>query len=338
MNEFHPNDPNAPDNLPALAQPVQPSRIGAVASVEQQRAIAEIQAAMIIAQQFPRDIEKVKKEIESICASVSLAEMAEYEYVRGGQLITGPSIRLAEALKIAYRNMRSGWRELSRDNGESEIECFAWDAESNSYQSLTFVVRHQRGTRKGSYALKDDRDIYELCANNAKRRERACILNSIRADVIELAVKKCQDTLLKSVDLSPANVQRMIAAFEHFGVNKVQIEKRIQKSIDAISANNMVTLRRIFNALKDSMGKPEDYFDMKIAAPKDAGNQQQKPVQQQQPAADQGAQQPTQAATPVPTQAPVQQPVQEQQQAAAQAAQPIAQPAQQRQAAPEFNF
>ena len=91
------------------------------------RATQEIQAALVIAQRFPRDQIKVKSKIMEACQRKELAEMAEYEYSRGGTRITGPTIDLLRAIANRWGNIRWGWTETDRRDGESSVRCFAWD-------------------------------------------------------------------------------------------------------------------------------------------------------------------------------------------------------------------
>ena len=81
---------------------------GALVSVEQQRAIAEVQARMIIARSNPRDPILCMDLILQDCTRPSLAEGALYQYARGGSSISGPSIRLAESLARRWGNIASG--------------------------------------------------------------------------------------------------------------------------------------------------------------------------------------------------------------------------------------
>src|SRR5574343_1252357 len=109
-----------------------------------QRSLAEVQVAVLLAKQFPRDKVAARNAIINDCAREELASVAMYEYARGGTAITGPSIRLAEALKVAWGNMQSGWRVIGRDANQSEVEAWAWDAENNVRESVTFIIRHWR--------------------------------------------------------------------------------------------------------------------------------------------------------------------------------------------------
>lgn len=232
-----------------------------ISDIESQRAIAEVQGAITIAKRFPRNIQKALDLILNACQRSGLAESALYSYARGGTEITGPSIRLAEAIAQNWGNLQFGIKELEQRNGESIIQAYAWDVETNTKQEKTFTVKHIRKTKKGSYALDDPRDIYELTANNGARRLRACILGLIPGDIVEAAVNQCEETLKASADTSQEAIKKLISAFENYKVSKEQIEKRIQRRLDSITPAQIVGLRKIYNSLKDGMSTPADWFE-----------------------------------------------------------------------------
>lgn len=227
---------------------------------DSQRAIAEVQAALVIAKQFPRNPIEAYDRVMNACQRPGLAQSAVYSYARGGTSVTGPSIRLAEMLAQNWGNIQYGIRELSSENGESTVEAFAWDVETNTRQTKVFQVPHIRYTRQGTKKLTDPRDIYELVANNGARRLRACILGVIPGDVVDAAVDQCEKTIHASADTSPEGVQKLIKAFEQFGVSKDDIEGFIQRRVDAITSANVVSLRKIFTSLRDGMSSAKDWF------------------------------------------------------------------------------
>lgn len=241
-----------------LFTPQNPS--SALTVIESSRAIQEVQAALIIAKRFPRDEKAAVDRILNSCSRKTLAESALYTYARGGSDITGPSIRLAEALAQNWGNLQFGIRELDQANGESTVEAFAWDVETNTRQTKVFQVRHERHTRTGVKVLTDPRDVYELVANQGARRLRACILGIIPGDVVEMAVEQCETTLNADADTSPEGQKKMVGAFAAFGVTKEQIEAFIQRRIDAITSGQVVRLKKIYQSLKDGVGKPGDWF------------------------------------------------------------------------------
>ncbi|MFA4826589.1 MAG: hypothetical protein WC593_15680 [Methanoregula sp.] len=233
-----------------------------LAEATAQREVAEVQAAMIIAKRFPRNQAKAVDRIMVSCQRPTLAESALYSYARGGTDITGPSIRLAEAIAQQWGNLQIGIRELEQRPGESTMEAYAWDLETNTRQSKVFQVRHIRYTRnKGITNLTDPRDIYEAVANQGSRRLRACILGIIPGDIVEAAVHQCEDTLKAKADISPQAVQKMVDVFNTYNITKEMIEARIQRKLEAITAAQVIALRKIFNSLKDGMSKPGDWFE-----------------------------------------------------------------------------
>lgn len=233
----------------------------------QSRELAETQTKYLMAERFPRDERAAMDRILNAFGRRTLAEKAAYQFARGGTDIAGPSIRAAEAIAQQWGNMDSGWRELQRgtDGGGvpfSEVEAFCVDLQARNTKRLTFIVRHWRDTKSGGYKLKDERDIYELCANQAQRRLRACILASIPGDVTEAAMQQAEATLKASADTSPEAMHKMLEAFAPYGVTKDHIEKRIQRRLDAIQPGQVVSLKRIYASLRDDMSTPGEWFDM----------------------------------------------------------------------------
>jgi hypothetical protein len=265
------------------SNPLLPQNHGALASIEGQRAIQEVQAALVIAKRFPRDEKASLDKILNACSRQGLAEQAEYSFSRGGTDITGPSIRLAEAIAGYWGNIEFGFREIARSKGSdgvgvSEVESYAWDMENNVRRPARFTVRHWRDTRAGGYALKDERDIYELIANQAQRRVRACLLAVIPGDVVEEAQRQCAATLSAEADTSADALKKMVDRFQPFGVTKEQIEKRIQRRLEAITPAQIVSLRRVYNSLKDGMSVAADWFEVETVVETNPLTKAEKPA------------------------------------------------------------
>ena len=154
-----------------------PERVGQGTAVEQSRAVAEVQAAIYVAQQCPRNISAAIEEMRQSCRQPFLAERAFYRFPRAGGAVTGASVHLARALASCWGNVDYGLVEMRRDDvyGESEMKAYAWDVEKNTRTSSTFIVPHKRDQKGGPKDLKDMRDIYENNANNGARRVREAI-------------------------------------------------------------------------------------------------------------------------------------------------------------------
>lgn len=251
---------------PFGAAPAQMSEGGALQTSDAARSVAEVQAALMIARMNPRDQRVSMDRIINACTRPSLAESAIYSYPRGGQTVTGPSIRLAEAIAQQWGNMQFGIRELSSNSKQSEVQAFAWDVETNVRREVTFTVPHIRYTRRGGQKLEDPRDVYEMVANQGARRLRACILAVIPGDVVEAAVMQCSKTLATTVDVSKEGIKKMVDTFkDKFGVTQEQIEEFFGCRAEAINGPQIVRLRGIYSSLKDGMSVPEDWFKPKTS-------------------------------------------------------------------------
>lgn len=226
------------------------------------RAIAEVQAAYVIAKRFPRNQHEAFQSIMEACKRPFLAEQAMYAYPRGGTLVKGASIRLAEAMAQAWGNLDCGVREISQSEGVSVAEAYAIDLQSNTRVTKVFHVKHKRDTKQGSKRLTDSRDIYELVANQGARRLRACILGIIPGDVVEAAVERCAKTLESSDVPLSEQIRKMIAAFDELGVKVEHLEARLGHNLDAIIPAEIVTLKGIYKSIKDGMASRDDFFDM----------------------------------------------------------------------------
>jgi len=247
--------------------------LGALIQVEQQRAIAEVQARSLMARANPRDPVKVLDLILLDCQRPRLAEAAAYQYARGGTDIRGPSIRLLEAIARRWGNLATGVRELSRREGISECQAFAIDLETGFFEERTFPVRHWRDKKDGGgYVLTDERDIYETVANAGARRKRSCLESIIPGDVVDQALAQCEATLRARADTSPAAMAKLVEAFAEFKVTRQQIEQRLQRHLDAITAAQLVGLRRIYASLRDGMSDAADWFEPGPPAPPPATN------------------------------------------------------------------
>lgn len=237
-------------------------RTSGTVAVEENRAMAEVKAQVFMARQFPRDAIAATDRILQECDRYKLAEKAVYSFPRGGSQVSGPTIRLAEAIQRAWGNMMSGIIEVERTEEESSMLAYAWDLETNSMKRQEFKVPHSRDTKSGKKSLTDDRDIYEMTANQGARRLRSCILSLIPGDVVEAAVARCEKTLTSKVGDLSVVIPKMVEKFATIGVTKIMIEKRLRHRIEATQPAEIVQLGNVYNSIVDGMGDVSEYFEI----------------------------------------------------------------------------
>lgn len=236
----------------------------ALGAVEETAEIANIQAKMILARNFPRSIDRSMASIEAECNNLNLAQKACYEFPRGDSVVRGPSIRLAECISRHWGNIISGIKEISTVGRKSTVRAYCWDLETNFADEKVFDVELVRSTKKGTYELTDPRDRYEMMANQAARRKRACIQAVIPQWVFDAAIEKCNKTLEDSIKTEelPERREKMFAAFSALAewIKKEDLGAKCGKDFDSISTRDIVKLTALYNAIKDGFVKASDAF------------------------------------------------------------------------------
>lgn len=251
--------PNMPQNATVI--PADTINQGTVL-IESSRAIAEAQGKLIIAKRFPRDeIAAYSKAMEA-CKRPAMAEKAFYSFPRGGQTVEGPTIRFAEELARCWGNIDYGIKELSQDDGKSELQAYAWDLETNAQSVQNFTNPHQREVGRKMVTLTSQRDIYENNANMATRRLRARILAILPSWFVDDCIFECKKTLAGQNDIPLIDrVKKMVVMFAKFGVTQQMIERRLKKSIDSMNADDFVEYTGIYNALKGGESRVAEWFE-----------------------------------------------------------------------------
>jgi hypothetical protein len=261
---------NASDYMPSVAV----SNRSVTADSMVGRQMQEVKAMVFMAKQFPRDIAGSYQRIMTACERRLLAENAAYQYPRGSEKVSGPSIRLAEVIAQNWGNIDFGVVELEQKSGESTAMSYCWDLETNVRQTKIFTVKHERHTKKGVNKLTDPRDIYEMVANQGARRLRACILGVIPGDIVDKALQKCQQTLIGN-NKEPLidRLTVVLAQYDkEFSVSKEMIEKYFGYSLTAFTEHDLVQLKKIGLSIRDGMSKREDYFDIKKTEAKESAS------------------------------------------------------------------
>lgn len=231
---------------------------GAVA-IEQERAIAEAQGQLTLAKRFPRSMTAAITDFLEACNNQDFAATAFYSVPNRG---SGPSIRLAEEAARCYGNFVYGHRELSRSEGKSEIEVYAWDMEKNNRSSRQITVMHVLDTKNGPKKLVDQADIDNKIANVASKQMRGRILALMPKHMIAAGVAACKRTIAGGGEQPLSErILKMAQAFGRFGVTKDHLQAYLGHGVDNTTVDELADLMGIFNAIKEG-AKASDYFPL----------------------------------------------------------------------------
>lgn len=256
------------DILPATPAAPMPARLGQATAVEQSRAVAQVQAAAVMARQFPRDTQAARLAMQEVCRIDKLADRAFYSMPKGGSTVNGPSVHLARELARIWGNVDYGIAEMSRDDayGQSEMTAWAWDLQTNARISSTFIVPHKRDKKVGGkptqQPLLDLQEVYQNNANNGARRLREAIFAVLPVGFVEEAQQICHQTLEhgggKPLD---QRISEMIAGFARtFEVSEVDIARKLGRESAKWTEYDMAELRKLWTSLsRREIGRDEAF-------------------------------------------------------------------------------
>ena len=258
--------PNMPNMNNGVMTQLNNINQGTVA-IEASRAIAEAQGKLVIAKRFPRDEVQAYNRVAQACQRKGIAEKAFYSYNRGGGTVSGPTIRFAEELARCWGNIDYGIKELSQDEGKSEMQAYAWDLETNAQSVQNFTNPHIREVGGKAKILTSQRDIYEINANMGARRLRSRILAILPNDLVDMAIEECKKTLAGNNNEPLIDrVKKMIVAFGKLGVTQEQIEKRLGRKVDTMTIEDFTDYIGIYNAIKQGESKIAEWFEAEKVA------------------------------------------------------------------------
>lgn len=261
IEQYAPNMPTMQGGVMAQMDNINQGTV----AIEASRAIAEAQGKLVIAKRFPRDEVAAYNKVAQACQRKGIAEKAFYKYSRAGSSVEGPTIRFAEELARCWGNIDYGIKELSQDDGKSEMQAYAWDLETNAMSVQNFTNPHIREVGGKAKKLTSQRDIYEINANMGARRLRARILAILPSDLVEMAITECKKTLVGRNDEPLIDrVKKMVVAFGKIGVTQEMIEKRLKRKVETMTADDFTDYIGIFNAVKQGESKIADWFSAPV--------------------------------------------------------------------------
>jgi hypothetical protein len=239
---------------------------------------SELKAAIVLARSFPRDEPAAYARLMKSCARPGFAEGAEYSFPRGGQNVTGPSVDLAREAARCWGNIRYGLRIVSEDEDRVHIKGYAHDCETNNMVEMEdkfakLIQRRRKGGTGTDWVKPDERDLRELVNRRGAILVRNCLLQVLPPDVIEDARAKTRETLHRAArgeieQDRDAAIRRLALAFEQFGVGTTVLAQYLGHDLQAITAEELAELRKVWKSMADGQSRREDHFDIPRAGEK----------------------------------------------------------------------
>lgn len=250
-----------------------PGNVSQATAVEQARAVAEVAAAVRVAREFPRDIDGAVTRMRQACGTQALANRAFYSLPRAGGRVEGSTVHLARELASCWGNIDYGIRELRRDDeaGESEMQAWAWDQETNVRSSRSFIVPHARMKNKKREALTDLGDIANNNNSVAARAVRETIFTVLPVWYVTEA-EEIANAVLRGEH--PANQQKpqdaaeqVVSGFAGWGVTVAQLEAYVGLPREEWTPQTIGALRVLGGEINRGEKRVDDEFPQYEQAP-----------------------------------------------------------------------
>lgn len=232
--------------------------------VEQSRAVAEVAAAVQVAQANPRDIDRATADMRDTCGRLPVANRAFYAVPNRGQ---GLSVHLMRELARIWGNTDYGVRELRRDDdaGVSEMQAWAWDQQTNTRSTRSFIQPHQRMKGRERQALVDLNDIYLSNQNTGARAVRECIASVLPDWFIAEAQGVCETTLNDGEGKSPeVRSREAVTAFSNHSVTRAQLEDYVGAKFGKWTPAMLADLQRVYVSITQDGMAPSEFFPERV--------------------------------------------------------------------------
>jgi hypothetical protein len=248
----------------AISQSVSDVSPGALEVIER----AQIDMQISTAKRYPRTLSKVKEEMTAFATlDEATASGCFYTLPRGGKVIQGPSIRMAEIAIACYGNLRAGSRVISTvtdgDAPHVVVQSVAHDLEKNVMITIEKRGRiFQKKNKDGSKKPIDEDDVNLACNRCSAIALRDAAFKVIPLALVKPVYEKARKVAVGDAKSFAANRRAYIDRLKQMGVVE---EERIYavlevRKLDDILPEHLETLIGLANAIKDGEATIEDLF------------------------------------------------------------------------------
>jgi molybdopterin converting factor small subunit len=217
---------------------------------------------IVTAKKYPRNINNfLNNAIATVTRSEATASTCMYALPRGGKKIPGPSVHLARIMSQLYGNLRVQVKAGEIGLTFVTASAIAFDLETN--YAIQVDSRRKITDRNGKRYNEDMINITMLVAMAIA--ERNAIFKVIpKALVDELygaAQRKITGDLSSEEQMTLKRKETVNFFDKHYGVKEADLLELLGKTtINQVTADDIVTLRGLHNALKDGETTVEEQF------------------------------------------------------------------------------
>lgn len=220
----------------------------------------EIDLQIATAKNYPRALAQFQKaSLEMVTYSQEVADTLFYKLPRGGKIIEGPSVRFAEIIGQNWRNCRIGARVLGVDAESKSVisQGVFHDLETNV--AISFEIKRRITKRDGTRYDDDMIGVTGAAAAGIAFR------NAVLKGIPKMFWKPMYDKALETARGNEKDIaerrKKALAEFAKMKVPEAAILKTLGVSgISKIGADELLTLRGIYNSIREGATTPDEAF------------------------------------------------------------------------------
>lgn len=254
---------------------------------------AAVEARYILAMRRPRNLDTVRVKLTAECRRPGFAEDARYIVPRGrkqnaqGQwednLVSGPSIRFAEAAARYMGNIDSGTMTIYDDASSRQVRVTAIDLESNVtfYKDITIhKTMERKKLRQNQVAIGErytsagelvyiveipDSELTNIQAAAESKALRTLLLRFVPGDIVDECMDLCVAILKDQHAKDPREaIKKMCDGYARLGISPDELVSYIGKPLDQMTPDEYQHLRSLGIALRDGQARWAEALEAKL--------------------------------------------------------------------------
>lgn len=219
---------------------------------------SEIDAQLTAAHRFPRSVTKFMTGARKLATyDRAIAESCIYSLPRGGKMIAGPSVRLAEIVASSYGNLHYGSRIVDTDDTNITAQGVAWDLEKNL--RVTVEIK-RRITDK--YGKRFNEDMIIMTGNAAASIAlRNAIFRVVPRAYVDIIYREAQKLAIGDAKSFSSRRDEFMARLAKSGVSQERVLNRLNKAgVSDIEPEDLELLMGLGNAIREGNMQLDEAF------------------------------------------------------------------------------
>lgn len=219
---------------------------------------SEISMQLEAAHRFPRSTQRFLREAGGLATlSREVAESCMYSLPRGGKILTGPSVRLAEIIASRWGNLHVGARVIDETESVVIAQAIAWDLQHN----LRITVEAQRGIKKSNGRRYDD-DMIRVTGMAAMAiARRNVIFTVVPRAYVDQIYNEARACAVGDAKTLAERREDWLARLSKMGVSPERVFARLGIAGAAdITLDHGVTLIGLSNAIRKGESQVDEAF------------------------------------------------------------------------------